>query len=172
VTVAVFLTVATTPEAVTVVLVPTGSEVRVAVTLVLPDGTVTVEAANFAAVAGDALMVTMAPAGPAGEFRLKVTVEFVTPPRTVVGLAAMVVKAAGSTVKIAVFPTPKVAVRVTEVDALTGSAVTLNVPLLAPAAIATDVVDRVVAAEFEVVSATLTPPAGALPRSVIVPVAD
>src|SRR5207302_5489229 len=112
---------------------------------------------------------------PAGAGPLNVTVPVEgDPPVTLVGFSVSeerVGRACGSTVSEAVLVTPAYdAEMVTGVDAVTALVLTVNVALLAPAAIVT--LADTLAAPLLLESSTCAPPVSAGPLSVTVPVED
>jgi len=140
------------------------------VALLAPAATITLAGT----VAVDVLLlerVTAAP--PAGADPLSVTVPVEgDPPVTLVGFSVSeerVGRACGSTVSEAVLVTPAYdAEIVTGVDAVTALVLTVNVALLAPAAIVT--LAGTLAAPLSLESSTCAPPVSAGPLSVTVPV--
>jgi hypothetical protein len=145
--------------------------VTVNVALVAPAVTVTLAGA----VAADALLERETTAPPLGAAPLSVTVPVDdVPPLTLVGLSATEDSAtavAGFTVSEAVLVVPLYeAEMVTGVEPVTALVVTVNVALLAPAATVT--LEGTVAADALLERSTTTPPLGAAPLSVTVPVED
>src|SRR6266403_1845340 len=125
-------------------------------------------------VAVDVLLLereTVAPPAGAGPLSVTVPVEG-DPPVTLVGFSVSeerVGRACGSTVSEAVLVTPAYdAEMVTGVDAVTALVLTVNVALLAPAAIVT--LAGTLAAPLSLESNTCAPPVSAGPLSVTVPV--
>src|SRR5437879_86346 len=121
------------------------------------------------------LLEREAVAPPAGAGPLSVTVAVEgDPPVTLVGFSVSeerVGRACGSTVSEAVLVTPAYdAEMVTGVDAVTALVLTVNVALLAPAAIVT--LADTLAAPLLLESSTCAPPVSAGPLSVTVPVED
>src|SRR5467141_2360713 len=157
---------------VTGVDVVTALVLTVNVALLAPAATVTL-AGTVATAALPLMRDTTAPPLRAGPLSVTVPVGDCTPPVTLVGFSVSeerVGRACGSTVSEAVLVTPAYdAEMVTGVDAVTALVLTVNVPLLAPAAIVTlagTVAVDVLLLERE----TVAPPAGAGPLSVTVPV--
>ena len=136
--------------------------------LVAPAATVTLAGTVAAALALES--ATLNP--PAGAADVNVTVPCAdVPPVTLVGLTETADSEAvgGVTVSVAVFVAPPdVPVIVTGVDALTAAVVTVNVPLVAPAATVT-VADTVATAVLLLDSVTTAPPVGAALVKVAVP---
>jgi hypothetical protein len=125
--------------------------------------------------AADALLERETTAPPLGAAPLSVTVPVEdVPPLTLVGLSATEDSATavpGFTVSEAVLVVPLYeAEMVTGVAAVTALVVTVNVALLAPAATVT--LEGTVAADALLERSTTTPPLGAAPLSVTVPVED
>ncbi len=144
----------------------TGVVVMVKVVVVAPAGIVTV----LGTVALDDLELTDTTTPPvgAGPSSVRVPMEEL-PPVTVVGESVRLVKTGGSIVSVAVEETPPwVAVMVTGVDVTTGVVLTVKVPVVAPAATVTDT-GTVALVELEP-SVTTSPPVGAAPVNVTVPV--
>jgi hypothetical protein len=132
-----------------------------------PAGTVTDVATVPAAVLLEDSATTNPPEGALPE-RVTVPVEAV-PPTTDVGLNETPVKTGAVIVRVAVGEVPfPVAVIVDVVFDATPTVVTVNVPVVAPAATLTD--DGTVAAALLELRATATPPEGAALLSVTVPV--
>jgi hypothetical protein len=156
-----------TPVRVTEVDEATPLVVIVKVVLVDPAAMVTL-AGTFAA---DVLLlckVTTAP--PAGAAPLKVTVPVeLFPPTTEVGFLAIDESVAALTVRAVVRAMPYVPVIVTDVLAVTGVVVMVNVALVDPAAIVT-LAGTCAAAVLLLCKVTSAPPAGAAPFKVTVPV--
>jgi len=151
---------------VTEVFVATGVVVTVKVALVAPAATVT-EAGTVAAALPEVSATTWPPAG-AGDARATVPVELV-PPVTVDGLTVMVTWLAAFTVKLAEVEAPlRVAVMLPVWLVETVFVVTVKVALVAPAATVT--VAGTVAAVRPEVRLTESPPVGAAPVRVTVPV--
>ena len=146
----------------------TPNVVTVNVAVEAPDATVTLAGTVAAAVTED-VRVTTAP--PEGALPVSVTVPVeLVPPRTLVGERVTDVRAAGVTVRVAVWVTPeKTPEIVTGVEDPTPSVVTVNVFVEVPAATVTDA-GTVAALVTEEERVTTTPPAGAGPVSVTVPV--
>ena len=114
------------------------------------------------------LRETTAPLGGAAPFSVRVAVEGV-PPVTVLGFKVSDVRPATVTVSVAVLVVPYTAVMVTDVDDATPRVVMVNVALLEPAGIATFAGSCAVVALL-LCRVTETPPMGAAPVSVTVPV--
>ncbi len=111
---------------------------------------------------------TVAFPGGAAPFKVTVPVELL-PPITLVGVLVRELKAAGLTVSVAVFVTPKVAL-MTAVDCdATPRVVTVNVAEVLPAATVTDT-GTVAAAVLPLCSVNTLPPVGAAAVSCTVPV--
>jgi hypothetical protein len=92
------------------------------------------------------------------------------PPMTLAGASVTLDSAAGVTVSAAVFVTPAATpVIVTEIDEATPRVVTANVAEVVPTGTLT-LAGTVAAAVLELVSVTVSPPVGAKPSSVTVPV--
>lgn len=156
------------PVTVTVSSVPTSFVVKEKVTEVLPPSTLTV--AGMVALAEFFARVTTMPAAAAGPLRVTVPVE-ASPPVTAEGLNVMEATTGGKMPRVAVWLTaPAAAVTVAVVFAATIDVVTVNVPLVAPAATVTLAGTCADALFDEVV--TEKPPAGAGPVRVSVPVLD
>ena len=156
--------------AVTVTLVEkkTLEVVIVKVAVLLPAGTVTLEGSCAAVLLSDS--ETTIP--PLGALPVSVTVPMEElPPVTEVGLTLTELRATGLIVKVVctVFPL-KVADSVDVTVLVTVLVVTVKLPVVEPAA--TDTLAGVCAAELLFVSATTTPPEGAGPFSVTVPIDD
>src|SRR5437879_5981840 len=141
------------------------------VALLAPAATVTLAGT----VAVDVLLereTAMPPLGAGGPLSVTVPVEVCAPPVTLVGFSVSeerVGRACGSTVSEAVLVTPAYdAEIVTGVDAVTALVLTVNVALLAPAAIVT--LAGTLAAPLSLESSTCAPPVSAGPLSVTVPV--
>ena len=111
---------------------------------------------------------TTAPLGGAAPFSVRVAVEGV-PPVTVLGFKVSDVRPATVTVSVVVLVVPYTAVMVTDVDDATPRVVMVNVALLEPAGIAT-FAGTWAAAVLLLCKVTETPPVGAAPVSVTVPV--
>jgi hypothetical protein len=142
--------------------------VTVKVAVEAPAATVT-DAGTVAAAVFEEESVTAAPPAAAMPVSVTVPVELV-PPSTLAGARVTDVSAAGVTVSVAVWVTPaQTAVIVTEVEEATPSVVTVKVFVEAPAGTVTEA-GTVAAPVFEEDSVTTTPPAGAGPVSVTVPV--
>jgi hypothetical protein len=112
--------------------------------------------------------LTVVPPGGAGAFKVIVPVEDL-PPWTELGESVRLAKPDGLIVRVAVFvalPSPAVIVVVTV--EVTPVVLTVNAPVVAPAATVTDA--GKVALELPDVSVTTMPPAGAAPVRVTVPV--
>ncbi len=169
---AVLVTPANDAEMVTGVDAVTALVLTVNVALLAPETTVTLAGT----VAVDVLLEreTAAPPLGAGPLSVTVPVEVCTPPVTLVGFSVSeerVGRACGSTVSEAVLVTPAYdAEMVTGVDAVTALVLTVNVALLAPAAIVT--LAGTLAAPLLLESSTCAPPVSAGPLSVTVPVED
>ena len=141
------------------------------VALVAPAATVTLAGT----VAADALLERETTAPPLGAAPLSVTVPVDdVPPLTVAGLTATedsTAAVAGFTVsRVVLVVPPYEAVMVTGVAAVTALVVIVNVALLVPAATVT--LAGTVAADTLLERSTTTPPLGAAPLSVTVPVDD
>jgi hypothetical protein len=144
--------------------------VTVKVALVAPDATVS-DAGTVAAAVLLLVSVTVAPPAGALPFRVTVAVLF-APPVTVAGFSETEEGVNGLTVSVAVLLTPLyVAVIVTEVAAVTAAVVMLNVAVLAFAAKVIEA-GTLAAVELLLVSVTTTPPVGAAPVRVTVPVLE
>jgi hypothetical protein len=140
----------------------------VKVALVAPAGMVTVPGTEHAALLSES--VTTAPPAGAGPFRVTVPVEACRPPMTLVGFRVSEVKTAGSTLSEALRVTPPAdAETVTAVALATALVPMLKLALVVPAATVTE--EGTEAAPLLSERATCTPPAGAGPSSVTVPVA-
>ncbi len=166
VSVAVFVVLASVPEIVAVAVLETAKVLIVNVALVAPAATVTV-AGTVALRLSDERVMT-APEGPAAPVRVAVPVEVLVP-TTAVGDTEMLCRVAGKIVKVAVLLTlPRLPVIVTDVELDTGVVVIVKVADVAPAGIVTDAgADAFGTLED---SMTLTPPVGAAPSRVAVPV--
>jgi len=146
------------------------------VALVAPAGTITLEGTLAAAVL---LLesVTCAPPAGAGPLSVTVPVEDCAPPVTLVGFNVNEERegaggGAGVTVSEAVLVMPAWdAETVTSVDVATALVLTVKVALVAPAETVT-VEDTLAAAVLLLESVTCTPPAGAGPLNVTVPVEE
>jgi hypothetical protein len=166
--VAVRLTLLKAPVMVTGVLAATGSVVAVKVAVVAPAATVT-DAGTWATDVSLELSVTTAPPVGAGPLSITVPVE-APPPKTEVGDRPTEERAAGVTVKVAVWLTLlKRAVIVTGVFEATGMVAAEKVAVVAPAATVTDAGTWAAAVLLEL-SETAKPPVGAGLASVTVPV--
>ena len=152
---------------VTDVFVATGVVVIVKVVLVLPGAMVTL----VGTCATDVLLLCSATtAPPAGAAPVKVTVPVeLAPPTTAVGLLVIEERLAALTVKDAVRLTPSVAVIVAELLLATPDVVTVNVVEVLPAGTVTEV-GTVATAVLLLCRETETPPVGAGPVRVTVPV--
>jgi hypothetical protein len=114
--------------------------------------------------------VTTAPPGPAALVKVAVPVSEL-PPTTEDGVRVMEERVAALTVRLAdLVVIPSLAVTVPLVFELTGTVVTVNVAVVAPAATVT--LGGTVAAGFVVDNVKARPPAGAAAAKVIVPVED
>jgi len=159
-------------EMVTGVDVATALVLTVNVALLAPAATITL-VGTVAAALLPLERETVAPPAGAGPLNVTVPVEG-DPPVTLVGFSVSeerVGRACGSTVSEAVLVTPAYdAEMVTGVDAVTALVLTVNVALLAPAAIVT--LADTLAAPLLLESSTCAPPVSAGPLSVTVPVED
>jgi len=157
-------------EMVTGVDVATALVLTVNVALLAPAATITL-VGTVAAALLPLERETVAPPAGAGPLNVTVPVEG-DPPVTLVGFSVSeerVGRACGSTVSEAVLVTPAYdAEMVTGVDAVTALVLTVNVALLAPAAIVT--LADTLAAPLLLESSTCAPPVSAGPLSVTVPV--
>ena len=150
-----------------VLVAVTGTVVTVNVAEVAPAGIVT-DAGTVAALFAS-VRVTIAPDAGALPFSVTVPVDD-APPTTVAGLRLRLDSEGALTVRVAVLVFPLYAAEtVTTVSALTAEVVTVNVALVAPAAMVT-LAGTEAAAETELESETTAPPAGAAPFRVTVPV--
>ncbi len=156
---------------VTDVEVVTPLVLTVNVMLLAPAATVTL-AGTVAAAVLSLIRETDAPPLGAGPLRVTVPVEG-DPPVTLVGLSAIadsVAEPGGATLSEAILVTPAyIAEMVTAVELVTALVLTVNVALLAPAATVT-LAGTVAAAVLPLERETATPPLGAGPLSVTVPV--
>jgi hypothetical protein len=154
------------PVIVAVVLDPTGDVVTPNVVEVAPPGTFTLAGT----VAGPALLsVTAIPPVGAGPLSVTVPVEE-PPPSTAVGLSVSPAMTGGLIVRTAVFETaPRVAVIVGETVVATAEVEIVNVAVVWPAATVT--LPGTMATVLLLPRVTATPPVGAGPSSVTVPVA-
>ena len=155
------------PDIVTDVLVDTGLVVIVNVAEVAPAATVTLAGTCATAVL---LLWSVTVAPPEGAAPLKVTVPLdVPPPTTEVGLLVIEDKVAALMLRVAVRLTPSVAVIVVEVLLATPNVVMVKVADVLPAGTVTEA-GTVAAVVLLLCRETLTPPVGAAPVSVTVPV--
>jgi hypothetical protein len=156
----------------------TATVVTVNVALVAPAAMVTLPSAGTLATA-ELLLESVTTIPPVGAADVSVTVPVEDAgPTTLAGLSVSVESAAGGgggvTVSTAVLLTvPAVAVMVAELDAVTATVVTVNVALVAPAAMVTlPSAGTLATAELLLESVTTIPPVGAADVSVTVPVED
>jgi hypothetical protein len=148
-------------------LVATALVVTVNVAVVAAAATVTV-AGTVAAAVLLLLSATTAPPDGAGPLRVTVPVDGV-PPVTDVGFTPRELTTGGVTVKAPLFVVLLyVAEMFTSVLLATGLVVTVNVPVVSPAATGT-LAGTVAAAVLSLASVTTAPPAGAAPLNVTVP---
>ena len=152
---------------VTVVTDATGVVAAVNVAVVAPAATVTVEGTVVQALSE--VSVTVDPPDGAGPFRVTVPVDDV-PPVTVVGESVTDDGTGAVTVRLAVADEPDVAVIVAERSALTGVVDIVKVVVVAPAA--TRTLAGTVTLELFEPRLTVSPPVGAGPFSVTVPVEE
>lgn len=159
-------------EMVDVVLAATAWLVTVKVAVVAPEVTVTVAGTVAAAVLLlDSVTCLCANVPVAGAFSVTVAVEFAMPPRTVVGFNVMEATCGGLSVRVAMAETLlSVAEMVTVAATATVELVTVKFALVAPAATVT--LSGVAVDKLLSDSATETPPAGAGPFRVTVPMAE
>lgn len=157
-------------EIVTDVLAVTGVVVIVKVAVVAPAGTVTLAGTT----AADVLLlvrVTMSPPGKAAPFRVTVPVDD-APPIGLFGLSETEEGVAARTVKFADLVVPlNVEEILTVVLAATGTVVMINVAVVAPAGTVT-LAGTAATEVLLLVSVTTSPPVGAEPLKVTVPVDD
>ena len=170
---AVLVTPAYDAEMVTGVDVVTPLLVTVNVPLVAPAATVTLVGTLAAPLSLESM--TCAPPVGAGPLSVTVPVEVCAPPVTLVGFSvseeSVEEEAWGRTVSEAVLVTPAYdAEMVTGVDVVTALLVTVNVPLVVPAATVT--LAGTVAADELLERFTATPPLGADPLRVTVPIEE
>ena len=157
------------PDIVTEVLAVTGLVVIVNVADVLPAATVTLVGTCAAAVL---LLWNVTVAPPEGAAPLKVTVPVdVAPPTTDVGLLVIEDKVAALMLRVAVRLTPSVAVITVEVLPATGNVVIVKFVDVLPAGTVTEAA-TVAAVALLLCRDTLTPPVGAGPVKVTVPVEE
>ena len=156
---------------VTVVSAVTGFNVSTAVPDLLPDGMVTLVAANFAAAAGLTKRATLAPAAPAGPVRVTVIVDLSTPPSPVEMLDVTVATPGGNSLIVAVLLTvPSFAVTTRLFAASIFFSSTLKVPVLVPTGTITMAGVTVAYWLLETEIETIAPDPPACPVSVICPV--